>query len=314
MTDRVPTSGEWSAGQIRVDAHQHFWDIESGRYAWPTPDDGVVYRTFTPADLEPELAHGRIDSTVLVQTVNTLDDTDSMLAVADRHAFVGAVVGWVPLSDPRATERALDTRPDPRLRGIRHLIHHEPDPAWLLRDDVGGGLRVLSDRGLTLDIVAVFPHHLRLVPTIADRFPDLAIVIDHLAKPPFRSPGWQRWRDQIRGAAARPNVVAKISGLDTAAGPGWTGRELEPALDAALHAFGAERLMFGSDWPVCRLVSTYGEVLVAMEQLVAPLSDSERDAVMGETAARVYGIPHRARLSGGREPEQRHERHDRGQQ
>lgn len=290
MTDGVPTSVTRSTGRIRIDAHQHFWEIESGRYAWPTPEDGGLFRTFTPDDLVSELGPARIDATVLVQTVNTLDDTDSMLAEADRHPFIGAVVGWAPLTDPRATEAALDARPDPRLRGIRHLIHHEPDPAWLLRDDVAGGLQVVADRGLALDIVAVFPDHLRLVPTIADRFPHLAIVIDHLAKPPFRSSGWTRWHDQLRHAAARPNVVAKLSGLDTAAGPGWTPRELQPAVDAAVDAFGADRLMFGSDWPVCGLVSTYGEVLVAMERLVASFSDSEQDAVMGETAARVYGI------------------------
>ena len=285
-------SGELATGAppIRVDAHQHFWDIESGRYAWPTPGDGQIYRTFTPADLEPELEPAGIDATVLVQTVDTLDDTDAMLASADRHAFIGAVVGWVPLTDPGATERALDARPHPRLRGIRHLIHQERDPAWLLRPDVGDGLRTLSARGLAFDVVAVFPEHLRLVPVVADRHPDLTLVIDHLAKPPFRSPGWAQWHDQLRDAAARPNVVAKLSGLDTAAGPGWTDDGLRPAVDAALETFGPGRLMFGSDWPVCRLTSTYDQVIRAIERLVAPLTEAERRAVMGGTAARVYGI------------------------
>ncbi len=273
---------------IRIDAHQHFWDVEGGRYAWPTAAEGSIYRTYTPADLEPELGPAGIDATVLVQTVATLDDTDSMLAVADRHPFVGAVVGWVPLADPRAAEAALDARPHPRLRGIRHLIHHEPDPDWLLRGGVADGLSVLARRGLSFDIVAVFPDHLRLVPAVADRHPDLALVLDHLAKPPFRSVGWSTWHDQLRQAAARPNVVAKLSGLDTAAGPGWTPEEIRPAIEAAIDAFGPDRLMFGSDWPVCLAGSTYREVIDAIDGLVSNLTASERSAVLGHTAVRVY--------------------------
>jgi L-fuconolactonase len=275
---------------IRIDAHQHFWDVESGRYAWPTPADGAIYRTYSPPDLETELGHAGIDASVLVQTVATLDDTDSMLATADRHPFVGAVVGWVPLADARAAEAALDARPHPRLRGIRHLIHHEPDPDWLVRADVADGLDVLARRGLTFDVVAVFPDHLRLVPAVADRHPDLTLVLDHLAKPPFRSDGWSTWHDQLRRAAARPNVAAKLSGLDTAAGPGWTPEEIRPAVEAAIDAFGPDRLMFGSDWPVCRLVSTYGEVVEVIDGLVSNLAAIERDAIMGETAGRIYGI------------------------
>jgi L-fuconolactonase len=274
----------------RIDAHQHFWDVDSGRYAWPTPANGVIYRTFTPDDLAPELEAAGIDATVLVQTVNTLDDTDTMLAAADRNAFIGAVVGWVPLLDAPAAERALDARRHPRLRGIRHLVHHEPDPDWLLRDDLAPGLRLLAERGLPFDVVAVFPDHLRHVPRLADRHPDLTLVVDHLANPPFRSAGWTLWEQQLRDAAARPNVAAKLSGLDTAAGAGWTPGEIAPAVDAALDAFGPERLLFGSDWPVCLAQSTYRDVVAAIERLVARLSPSERDAVLGGAAARVYGI------------------------
>ena len=227
---------------------------------------------------------------VLVQTVDTLDDTDSMLDVADRYPFVRGVVGWVPLDDPGAAEEALDVRAGRRLRGIRHLIHQEPDPDWLVRVDVQPGLDLLARRGLAFDVVAVFPDHLRLVPEVADRHPDLTIVIDHLAKPPFRSDGWARWIAELRDAAARPNVTAKLSGLDTAAGPGWTDAELRPAIDAAIEAFGPDRLMFGSDWPVCTLVSRYGDLVSAAERVVAALSPTERAAVMGGTAARVYGL------------------------
>jgi L-fuconolactonase len=278
------------SGSVRIDAHQHFWDVESGRYAWPTPADGPIYRTFGPADLEPQIRAAGIDATVLVQTVDTLEDTDSMLARADRYPFIGAVVGWVPLRGARAAEAALDAREHPKLRGIRHLVHHEPDPDWLLREDVAEGLEVLARRGFTFDVVAVFPNHLRLVPALADRHPELAIVIDHLAKPPYRAPGWSAWRDELRLAAERPNVAAKLSGLDTAAGDGWTPSELRPAVDEALDAFGPDRLLFGSDWPVCTLVSTYGEVVREYEALVATLIPAERAAVLGGTAERLYRV------------------------
>jgi L-fuconolactonase len=282
---------------IRIDAHHHFWDIESGRYAWPTPADGAIYRTYTPADLEPLLGPARMDATVLVQTVGTLDDTDAMLGVADRYPFIGAVVGWVPLDDARRAEAALDARPHPRLRGIRHLIHHEPDPDWILRGGVSDGLDVLARRGLSFDIVAVFPDHLRHVPVVADRHPDLTLILDHLGQPPFRSEGWATWDDQIRRAAARPNVVAKLSGLDTAAGPAWTRTEIRPAVEAAIDAFGPGRLMFGSDWPVSELHSSYDQVVQAIEATISQLTQSERVEVLGGTAVRIYGMPDAGRAS-----------------
>lgn len=274
----------------RVDAHHHFWDIERGSSSWPTPADGQIYRTFAPDDLQPDLAAAGIDATVLVQTDNTLVDTDSMLATADRHRFVAGVVGWVPLRDVRAAEAALDAWPHERLVGVRHLIHHELDPSWLVRPDVGDGLEMLAARGLTFDVVAVFPDHLSLVPTIADDHPDLVLVIDHLAKPPFRGEDWAGWNADLRAAAERPNVAAKLSGLDTAAGPGWSDAEVRPAIDAALDAFGPARLMFGSDWPVCRQVSRYLDVVGQVESAIAELSVSERGAIMGGTATRLYGL------------------------
>lgn len=274
----------------RVDSHHHFWDVDSGRYAWPTPADGAIYRTFTAEDLLPEIESAQIDATVLVQTVDTLDDTDRMLAASDRYDPIRGVVGWIPLADRDAAERALDARPHPRLKGVRHLIHQERDPHWLVRDDVQPGLDLLARRALTFDVVAVFPEHLRLVPIVADRHQDLALVIDHLGKPPYRAPGWDLWVSQLRAAASRPRVFAKLSGLDTAAGEDWTEKELRPAIDVALEAFGPQRLLFGSDWPVCRLVSGYGDVVRATEHAIAALSDDEQRAIMGGTAARVYRL------------------------
>ena len=276
----------------RVDAHQHFWDLASGRYVWPTPADGPIFRTFGPTDLAPELASAGIDRTVLVQTTDSLADTDSMLEVADQHAFVAGVVGWVPLDDVARTEAELDARAG-RLCGIRHLIHREADPRWLVGASVQPSLSLLASDRLPFDVVAVFPDHLALIPEVAARHPDLVLVIDHLAKPPFRADGWEVWVGQLRAAAARPNVRAKLSGLDTAAGPGWSVDELRPAFDVALEAFGADRLMFGSDWPVCRSVSSYADVVDATDALVAALSVDERARILGGTAVEVYALDRR---------------------
>ena len=274
----------------RVDAHQHFWDLETGWYSWPTAAEAPIHRTFAPDHLAPALRAAAIDATGVVQATDSLADTDAMLDAASRHQWIAGVVGWLPLADRPAAERELDARGG-RLCGVRHLIHWEPDPEWLLRPGVQAGLALLAERCLPFDVVAVFPDHLPLVPAVAAAHPDLVLVIDHLAKPPFRSPGWDRWVEDIRRAATCPTVHAKVSGLDTAAGPGWTVEELRPAWDVALDAFGPDRLMFGSDWPVCRLVSSYGEVVSAVHDLVAELAPSERDRVLGGTAIEVYRLP-----------------------
>jgi L-fuconolactonase len=274
----------------RVDAHHHFWDLESGLYAWPTAAEAAIHRTFTPEELAPELRAAGIDATVVVQATDSLADTDVMLDAAGQHPWIAGVVGWLPLSDSSAAEREIEARRG-RLCGVRHLIHWDADPTWLIRADVQAGLSLLSEEHLPFDVVAVFPDHLPLVPAVAVAHPDLVLVIDHLAKPPFRSPGWDRWVEDIRRAASCPTVRAKVSGLDTAAGPGWTVDELRPAWDVALEAFGPDRLMFGSDWPVCRLVSSYGGVVSATRDLVAELTSREQDRVLGGTAIEVYRLP-----------------------
>jgi L-fuconolactonase len=213
-----------------------------------------------------------------------------MLAAASRHSWIAGVVGWLPLANAQAAEQELEARAG-RLCGIRHLIHWEADPEWLLRREVQPGLAMLAEQRLPFDVVAVFPDHLPLVPAVAAAHPDLALVIDHLAKPPFRAEGWDRWVRDIRRAASWPTVRAKVSGLDTAAGPGWTVDELRPAWDVALEAFGPDRLLFGTDWPVCRLASTYGDVVSAALDLAAELTPEERGRVLGGTAIEVYRLP-----------------------
>lgn len=273
----------------RIDAHHHLWDLTTGRYSWPTQAEGDIYRTFTAEDLAPELVAAGIDATVIVQAADSLADTDSMLAAASQHPWIAGVVGWLPLEDRPSAEQALDRDGD-HLRGVRHLIHWEADAEWLVRPEVQPGLALLEERGLPFDVVAVFPAHLPLVPRVVEAHPNLTVVIDHLAKPPFRSDGWDGWVAALRVAAAHPTVFGKVSGLDTAAGPGWTIDELRPAWDVALEAFGPERLMFGSDWPVCRMVSSYRQVVEATRAFAAELTVREQARIFGGTAIDVYRL------------------------
>ncbi|MEV5829652.1 amidohydrolase family protein [Spirillospora sp. NPDC052242] len=278
-----------------IDAHQHFWNLDRVAYPWLTPDQGPIHHTFEERDLEPHLDACGIDGTVLVQSADSYADTDYMLEVADRWPRVRAVVGWVPLTRPDEAAAALDRyRRDPRYVGVRHLIHDEPDPDWLLRPQVRDGLDALAERGLTFDVVAVLPRHLEHVPPLAERHPDLRLVIDHLAKPPIAARGREPWAGLLARAAEYPNVHAKVSGLNTAADPEtWTAADLRPYVEHALDLFGAGRLMFGGDWPISVLAGGYRKVWDETVKLLDDLAldPGDRARLLGGTAVDVYRIP-----------------------
>lgn len=278
-----------------VDCHQHFWDPDKVEYPWLVPAYGPIYRTFTPAELEPQLRAAGIDRTVLVQSANSFEDTDSMLAHAREHEWIGAVVGWVPLDDAAAAARALEERylSDRWFRGVRHLNHEEADPDWLVRPEVIEGLRILEARGLIYEVVAVYPLHLGHVPALARACPDLSIVVDHLAKPPIKNGDLGAWERDLRAAAAFPNVWAKVSGLNTAADwDSWSAQDLVPAIGTAIEAFGPGRLMFGSDWPVAILAGDYAKVWSETNRALDLLgvAGADRAAILGANAARLYRL------------------------
>ncbi|SEM24658.1 amidohydrolase family protein [Nonomuraea pusilla] len=276
-----------------VDAHQHFWNLETGHYPWLTPGLAPICRTFEPEELIPQLAAAGVDRTVLVQSMDSYADTDAMLAQADAYDVIGAVVGWVPLNRPgEAAEALARYREHPKFAGIRHLIHDEPDPDWLLQDSVIEGLGLLADAGLPFDVVAVLPRHLEHIPVLAERVPGLRMVIDHLAKPPIKDKGWEPWASLMARAAEYPQVHAKVSGLNTAADPAtWSAADLRPYVEHALELFGPDRLMFGSDWPVALLAGDYAQVWRETGAVLSHLSETERAAVLGGTATRFYGLP-----------------------
>ncbi len=277
---------------MKIDTHQHFWNLSRVEYPWLTADFGPIYRTFEPPDLEPLLREAGIDKTVLVQSANSYADTEYMLEQADRYPWIGAVIGWVPLLEPDEAARALERfAAHPAFRGVRHLIHDEPDPDWVVQDRVIEGLRVLADRGAIFEVVAVFPNHLKHVPTLAERVPHLTMVIDHLAKPPIKAGQMEPWAAQMAAAAQYPRVHAKVSGLNTAAGwDTWSAQDLEPYIEKAVELFGVDRLMFGSDWPVCLLAGDYASVWRETNIALAGLNEPERRAILGGTAQRVYRI------------------------
>lgn len=275
-----------------IDAHQHFWNLEKVAYPWMDPAYGSICRTIEADELEPLIRKAGINKTVIVQAMNSYEDTEYMLKVAGEREWVGAVVGWVPLNIPEVADKKLrEYAKNSFFKGIRHLIHEEKDPDWVTRDSVIEGLKILSSYGLTFDVVGVFPNHLKHIPYLAEKVPDLRMVIDHFAKPPIKEKQMGAWAEQFAAAAQYPNVYAKVSGLNTAADwQTWSSEDLRPYIDYALKHFGADRLMFGSDWPVANLAGGYGEVWLETNKAIAEYAEHEKVAILGGTAAKFYGI------------------------
>lgn len=276
-----------------IDAHQHVWDPRVARYDWLTSELAPIDRPIGFEELRPSLRRAGIDGTVLVQSADNAEDTALMFATADAHPEVVAIVGYVPLERPDAVaERLGPMRADSLLAGIRNLIHNQPDPDWLLRPDVDEGLGIIERAGLAFDLVAVLPRHLELVPILVERHPNLRIVIDHLAKPPIGGPSREPWWSLIERAAASPTVFAKVSGLYSAVGEAgsWTPDAVRPFVNRAVEVFGAERLMYGGDWPISVLAGGYDRVWDGLSSIFAGWGEAERARIVGGTALEFYRI------------------------
>ena len=275
-----------------VDAHHHFWNLEREALPWMTAGHGLIRRTFEPDDLEPLLRRAGVSQTVLVQAACSDSDTDSMFEHAAAHAWIGGVVAWLDLrSPPRALERLGELSQLPKLRGIRHLIHDEPDPHWVLQDEVLESLALLERRRLILELPCVYPRHLGDVPELAAGFPRLTIVIDHLGKPPLGSDQMERWAGELSAAASHGNVAAKISGLNTALAAGdWDADDLCAAVAVALDAFGPDRLVCGSDWPVALLNGDYERVWRETVRVIEQLAPLHAEQLLSSNALRLYDL------------------------
>ena len=284
---------------MRIDAHQHFWDLDRFEYPWMPPAPSILRRAFLPGDLAPILEEHRFDGTVLVQAHTSLAETRWFLELADENVFILGVVGWCDLTGERVGDTLDELQRHPLLKGIRHPVHDEDDVRWLVRDDVIRGLCELARRGIPYDLL-LRPIHLPLVPLLAERVPDLRMVIDHIAKPLIASHIFDGWAEDMARAAQIPQVSCKISGMITEADPeNWTADDLRPYVQHVMSLFPPERLMFGSDWPVCLLAGRWKQVLAAFTQAIGPQPEYVREHLLGKSAAEFYGLVPRSTSSFG---------------
>lgn len=278
------------ASESRVDAHHHVWRLDRGDYGWLTPSLAPIYRDFSLADLEPQIAAIGIGATVLVQAAPTVAETEFLLRVARASAgLVRGVVGWVDLAAEDSIETLARTAQDPLLKSIRPMLHDLADPEWILQSGVDRALSELPRLGLRFDAL-VKTAQLSPLTRMLDRHPDLRIVVDHGAKPEIAAGTWEPWASRIAAVAAHPLATCKLSGLVTEAGPGWTVDTLRRYVDHLLDCFGTARLLWGSDWPVVDLAGGYGRWVAATETLLAGLSAAERTSILGGNARAFYDL------------------------
>ena len=277
---------------ITVDAHHHFWDPTRGSYPWMTDELAAIRRPFGPADLRPLLAANGIDRTILVQTRSSLDETREFLATAAANEFVAGVVGWVDLTtDVDAQIAALRAGPGgAKLVGIRHQVHDEANPEWLMRADVQRGIGAVGQAGLVYELL-VRTRELPAAVATARAHPDMRFVVDHLAKPPIASGEIDAWSERMSPLGALPNVMCKLSGLVTEADwKNWTVEDLAPYVRRVLEWFGPARCVFGSDWPVCLVAASYEQVLSACRRAIGDVSVADRERIFGGNAVALYRI------------------------
>jgi L-fuconolactonase len=277
---------------MRIDAHQHFWNLADRQGGWPGPELRAIHRDFGPADLMPWLERCGVDGTVLVQSMPTARDTQWMLDVADRHSFVRGVVGWVDMLAADAPQQLAALAQRPKLKGVRPMLQDLADPWWIAQPQLDAAASALSALGLCFDAL-VRPVHLPALLVFARRHPALRIVIDHGAKPEIASGALQPWARDIAELARLPNVHCKISGLLTEAREGARTSDLAPYVDHLFACFGPHRLMWGSDWPVLDLAGDYASWMHGARELCAThvgRDAAAMDAVFGANAARFYKL------------------------
>ena len=275
-----------------IDGHQHFWTFGKRAHKFPPAVGTRLDRDFTPEILRPQLKKAGVDGTILVQVLNEVDETYEFLDMQREIDFVVGVVGWVPLTDPAACARALESmKPRGKLVGIRPLIAYEPDPDWLLQPSVRESLGLLAKAGLVFEAIPVNDRQFEAVLTVTRAIPELKVVLNHLGNPPVPENGWEPWATYIARAAELPNMSIKLSaGLALVVKWKWSTKEIRRYADYVLDLFGPDRVMAGSNWPVVELGGTYAEVWHGLNELIAHLKPTERAAMLGGSAQRIYGL------------------------
>ncbi len=271
----------------RIDAHQHFWSLERGDYGWLTPDKEPIYRDFLPADLKPLLAAAGIDGTILVQAAPTVAETEFMLGLAYEEPFIRGVVGWVDFEDPLAPDEIARLSRQSALVGLRPMIQGIADDNWMLGKGLVTTFGALIDADLTFDALTL-PRHLPALRELLARHPNMRTVIDHGSKPMIRDGIMNGWDEDMAALASETSAFCKLSGLVTEARADWTANDLRPYVDHLLDTFGPDRLVWGSDWPVCTLASSYGRWMEVTGELLSGLTEDQTSAILGGNAARAY--------------------------
>jgi L-fuconolactonase len=275
---------------MHIDAHQHFWRYDQGEYGWIDDSMGALRRDFLPADLKPELERAGFQGCVAVQARQTLEETRWLLELAERAPFILGVVGWVDLRSPGVGFELEALAYESKLVGVRHVVQSEPDDRFLLQPEFLCGISILEEFDLAYDIL-IYAKHLPVAAEFVARFPKQRFVLDHLAKPPIKSGALDLWARGIRELAAFPNVYCKVSGLVTEADwQAWKPEDMRPYLDVAFECFGPNRLMIGSDWPVCTVAAPYSLVMDVVKNYISKYAAEERNAVLGGNAVKLWRL------------------------
>lgn len=275
---------------MTIDSHQHFWKYEPARHVWIDDDMSVIRRDFLPADLEKVYAENSIDGCVAVQADQTLEETDFLLKLANENDFIKGVVGWADLRDEKVDKVLEGYFSHKKLKGWRHVVQGESDHNFLVRADFLRGISYLEKYEYTYDIL-IFPHQLGATLEFVKHFPHQRFVIDHIAKPYIKDGFYHGWATLMKEISKHENVHCKVSGMITEADyDNWTAEQLHPYMYLVLEAFGTERLMYGSDWPVCLVAGNYGEVKSVVNDFIKTLSTSEQQAIMGTNAIEFYNL------------------------
>jgi L-fuconolactonase len=275
---------------VRIDSHHHLWKYSAEEYGWIDDAMDVLKRDFLPHDLIATMREAGIDGTVAVQARQTVEETRWLLDLADGCNAIRGVVGWAPIAESDLESVLEELRSHKKLCGLRHVLQAEPDESYMLRPEFDAGIRMLRQYGLVYDIL-IYERQLPQATELVSRHPEQVFVLDHIAKPLIRDGVVKPWAERIREMAKRENVWCKVSGLVTEADwAAWTPELLKPYLDAVVEAFGPQRLMAGSDWPVCLVASGYGRWFEVLNEYFAGFSAAEREAIFGETAVQVYKL------------------------
>jgi L-fuconolactonase len=279
-----------------IDTHIHIWNFDKAEYKWLEGDTSILNRTYNIEELEEERKASDISAGVLVQAANNFEDTDWMLYVAEKSNWLKGVVGWLPLLDPDATEKALNNKylQNHLFKGVRHLIHNESDSQWLLQDKVIESLRILERHNIPYDVVGIIPSHIETALKIAEKLPGLRMVFDHLNQPPIKqNERFGKWGTLMKEASQHKNFFAKISGLGTASGNfnSWTNVDLKPYIEFVLQTFGDDRCFCGGDWPVSLLAGSYAKTWQAYKTVLTDLLEEEaQHKVFYQNATDFYSL------------------------